>query len=125
MVNDGAFNYLLQVPVEPVPDLDDLKIPKAADLTSSAEDKAALELLAGQQLFGRPYAVAPEVPADKVALLRKAFEDVMKDKTFLDEVEKLKLTVSYAPGDQVQALIQKMYASPPSVIERAKDAIRP
>jgi tripartite-type tricarboxylate transporter receptor subunit TctC len=125
MVADGAFNYLLQVPVEPVPDLDDLKIPKAADLTSSAEDKAALELLAGQQLFGRPYAVAPEVPADKVALLRKAFKDVMKDKTFLDEVEKLKLTVSYAPGDQVQALIQKMYTSPPSVIERAKDAIRP
>ncbi len=125
MVADGAFNYLLQVPVEPVPELDKLNIPKAADLTSSAEDRAALDLLAGQQLFGRPYAVAPEVPADRVALLRKAFEAVMKDKTFLDEVEKLKLTVSYAPGDQVQALIQKMYASPPSVIERAKDAIRP
>lgn len=124
-VADGAFNYLLQVPVEPVTDLDALKVPDAASLTGSAEDKAALELLAGQQLFGRPYAVAPEVPADRVALLRKAFADVMKDTTFLAEVEKLKLTVSYAPGDQVQALIQKMYASPPAIVERAKNAIRP
>jgi len=124
-VTDGAFNYLLQVPVEPVPDLDNLQIPKAGGLTASAEDQAALELLSGQQLFGRPYAVAPEVPADKVALLRSAFKGVMKDKTFLAEVEKLKLTVSYVPGDQVQTLIQKMYASSHHVVERAKDAIRP
>lgn len=125
MVADGAFNYLLQAPVEPVPELDALNVPKAGDLTGSVEDKAALELLAGQQFFGRPYAVAPVVPADKVALLRKAFEEVMRDKTFLAEVEKLKLTVSYAPGEEVQALIQKMYASSPAIMERAKDAIRP
>ncbi|MFN3889225.1 MAG: Bug family tripartite tricarboxylate transporter substrate binding protein [Beijerinckiaceae bacterium] len=124
-VKDGAFNYLLQVAVESVPELDAMGVPNAASLTSNAEDKAALELLAGQQLFGRPYAVAPEVSADKVAILRKAFADVMKDKKFLEEVEKLKLSVSYAPGEQVQALIQKMYASPASVVERAKEAIRP
>lgn len=124
-VKDGAFSYLLQVAVEPVPELDAMGVPNAANLTANAEDKAALELLAGQQLFGRPYAVAPEVAADKVVVLRKAFADVMKDKQFLDEVEKLKLSVSYAPGDQVQSLIQKMYASPPSVVERAKEAIRP
>jgi tripartite-type tricarboxylate transporter receptor subunit TctC len=125
MVSEGAFNYLLQVAVEPVPELDALGVPNAEDLTANAQDKAALELLAGQQLFGRPYAVAPEVTADKVALLRKAFADVMKDKALLDEVEKLKLTISYAPGEQVQALIQKMYAAPASVVERARDAIRP
>lgn len=125
MVADGAFNFLLQTPVEPVPELDALNVPNASDLTTSAQDKAALELLVGQQLFGRPYAVAPEVPADRVALLRKAFQDVMKDKIFLAEVEKLKLTVSYASGEDVQALIEKMYASPPGVIERAKEAIRP
>lgn len=125
MVSDGAFNYLLQVAVEPVPELDALGVPNAEDLTANAQDKAALELLAGQQLFGRPYAVAPEVTADRVALLRKAFADVMKDKMLLEDVEKLKLTLSYAPGEQVQALIQKMYAAPPSVVERARDAIRP
>lgn len=125
LVQDGAFNYLLQVAVEPVPELDALGAPNAEDLTANAEDKAALELLAGQQLFGRPYAVAPEVSAERVAVLRKAFAEVMTDEGFLAEVDKLKLTVSYAPGEQVQALIQKMYASPPSVVERAKEAIRP
>ena len=124
-VKEGAFNYLLQVAVEPVPELDALGVPDAATLTSNPEDKAALELLAGQQMFGRPYAVAPEVSADKVTILRKAFADVMKDKTFLDEVNRMRLTVSYAPGTEVQALIQKMYASPPAVVERAKAAIRP
>ena len=100
-------------------------VPNAATLTANAEDKAALELIAGQQLFGRPYAVAPEVPAERVAILRKAFADVMKDKDFLAEVERLKLTVSYAPGEEVQALIQRMYASSPAVVQRAKQAIRP
>lgn len=124
-VRDGAFNYLLQVAVEPVPELDAMKVPNALTLTANEEDRAALELLAGQQLFGRPYAVAPEVEAGRVALLRKAFADVMKDSLFLEEVERLKVSVSYAAGEEVQKLIEKMYASPPSVVERAKAAIRP
>ena len=125
LVRDGGFNYLLQVAVEPVAELDAMGVPNAATLTANAEDKAALELIAGQQLFGRPYAVAPEVPAERVAILRKAFAEVMKDKDFLAEVERLKLTVSYAPGEEVQALIQRMYASSPAVVQRAKQAIRP
>ena len=125
LVRDGGFNYLVQVAVEPVAELDALGVPNAATLTANADDKAALELIAGQQLFGRPYAVAPEVPADRVEILRKAIAEVMKDKEFLSEVEKLKLTVSYAPGDEVQALIQRMYASSPQVVQRAKQAIRP
>lgn len=125
LVKDGAFSYLLQVAVEPVAELDAMGVPNATSLTANDEDKAALELLAGQQMFGRPYAVAPDVPADKVETLRKAFADVIKDKVFLDEADRLRLTVSYAPGGEVQALIQKMYASPPAVVERAKAAIRP
>ena len=125
LVRDGGLNFLLQVAVEPAPELDAMGVPNAATLTANADDKAALELLAGQQMFGRPYAVAPEVPAERVAILRKAFADVMKDKEFLAEVERLKLTVSYAPGEEVQALIQRMYASSPAVVQRAKQAIRP
>jgi tripartite-type tricarboxylate transporter receptor subunit TctC len=124
-VRDGAFNYLLQVAVEPVAELDAMNVPNAETLTASEEDKAALELIAGQQLFGRPYAVAPEVPAERVEILRNAFRDIMSDKVFLDEVERLKLTVSYAPGAQVQDLIRRMYAAPPRVVARAKEAIRP
>ena len=125
LVRDGGLNFLLKVTVESVPELDALKVPEAATLTSSEADKAALELIAGQQLFGRPYAVAPETPADKVALLRKAFADVMKDKAFLEEAQRLKLSVAHAPGTQVQDLIQRMYASPPEIVARAKQAIRP
>lgn len=124
-VRDGSFNFLLQLPVQPVTELDDMGVVTASSFAANADDRAALELVAAQQLFGRPYAVAPEVPADRVALLRKAFIATMQDAEFLAEVERLKLSVSPAEGEEVQKLMVQMYAAPKHIVQRARDAIRP
>ncbi|MDB5510507.1 MAG: efflux transporter protein [Hyphomicrobiales bacterium] len=124
-VRDGSFNLLLQLPVQPVKELDDRGVVKAASFAANADDLAALELVAAQQLFGRPYLVAPEVPAERVAILRKAFDDTMQDAEFLSEVERLRLSVSPAGGGEVQKLMVQMYAAPKHIVQRAKEAIRP
>lgn len=125
MVRNGAFNFLLQVSVQPVPELDGMKISHAADFTSSDEDRAALELVAGQQFFGRPYAVAPEVPKDRVDILQKAFMTTLKSPEFLADLDRMQLSVTPASGLEVQKVIEKMYSASPKLVERANQAIRP
>jgi tripartite-type tricarboxylate transporter receptor subunit TctC len=66
--------------------------------------------------MGRPFLAPPGVPADKVATLRKAFMDTMKDKDFLAEAEKAKLEITPVEGEVVQKVVAEAYAMPPEVI---------
>jgi hypothetical protein len=47
-----------------------------------------------------------------------------KDAGFLAEAAKMSLDVSPSPGEEVQAFVARMYASPKAVVDRAKDALR-
>jgi tripartite-type tricarboxylate transporter receptor subunit TctC len=82
-----------------------------------------LELIYGQQLFGRPFVVAPGVPAARVAMLRKAFWETMQDKDVIAEAAKMRLDVSPLSGEELQALVVKLYATPPHIITRATEAL--
>ena len=82
-----------------------------------------MELIYSQNLFGRPYIMAPGVPADRVAALRKAFAAMLTDKVVLADAEKLGLDINPMSGEELQALVAKLYAMPPNVIERAKQSL--
>jgi tripartite-type tricarboxylate transporter receptor subunit TctC len=64
----------------------------------------------------------PGVPADRLAALRRAFDATMKDKDFLDEVEKLKLTASPMKGEDLQQLISKVTSLSPTMLEKVRTA---
>src|SRR6185437_13032002 len=69
----------VQLSLEKHPDLPD--VPLIMDETKDPQELAALKLIFGRQSIARPYAAPPGVPADRIAALRKAFDDTMKDKT--------------------------------------------
>jgi len=96
---------------------------RATDLARSPEDRQALELIYGQQLFGRPFVVAPGVPPARVAMLRKAFWETMQDKDLIAEAAKMRLDVSPVSGEELQALVEKLYATPAHIITRATEAL--
>jgi hypothetical protein len=125
LVRDGGFNYLLQIAVDPLPELTALGVPDATTFAANDEERAIVELVAAQQLFGRPYVVAPGVPVELVELLRKAFSETMRDPHFLADAEKARLTIVPASGAEVQAAIQRMYSAPRHILEGARNAIRP
>jgi tripartite-type tricarboxylate transporter receptor subunit TctC len=75
-------------------------------------------------VFGRPYVAPPGTPAETVKLLRDAFIATLQDKEFLAEAEKAKLAVNALDGAKVQEVVSNIYASPPAVVERAKELIR-
>jgi tripartite-type tricarboxylate transporter receptor subunit TctC len=74
--------------------------------------------------MGRPFVAPPGVPADRVATLRKAFLETMKDKELLAEAEKAQLEITPVSGDAVQKLVADAYAMPQEVIKKTAEVLK-
>jgi len=116
-----ALRVLLQLAVERSPEMPN--VPTIYELTKSERDKQVVRLIVSRQTMARPFAAPPDVPADRVAALRAAFDATMKDKDFLAEADKLKLEVEPVSGAEVQKLIDDLYKSSPEVLARAKEVM--
>lgn len=119
----GKMRILVQEAVKGNAELNKMGVPVAIDFAKSDEDKQVLELIYGQLVFGRPYILPPGTPAERVTALRRAFDATFKDKAFLADAEKARLTIDPVSGEDVQALVAKIYAAPERVVERAKEAM--
>src|SRR5262245_2123752 len=123
-LRDGKANVLLQVSLEPHPELTKMGVPQVFPFVKDADDRKAVELIISQTVFQRSYIVPPEIPPAHLAVLRAAFDKTMADKQFLEDAEKMRVDIEPLSGQKVQDLVRKIYASPKDVVERAKKAIR-
>jgi tripartite-type tricarboxylate transporter receptor subunit TctC len=96
-------------------------VPFAGDLAPNQEARDVLNVLMAADALGRPFVVSKQVPADRLAILRAAFDATMKDAQFLAETAKLDLPVE-GPimGPEAEQIVASIYAAPPSVIARAQ-----
>jgi hypothetical protein len=106
------------------PELNKAGVPLMTTLAKSEEDRQALQMFYGQNSFARPFVLPPGRAAERVEVLRKAFDETMKDPELLADAEKMNIDVVPGTGQEVQDLLQKMYETPPAVIERVKKASR-
>ena len=100
-------------------------VPLILDQAKTEEQKQSLDLALARLEFGRPFFMPPNVPAERVNAIRRAFDAVMKDKEFLDEADKLKIEIDPLGGEQVAALIEQIYKTPAATVERVRDAMAP
>jgi tripartite-type tricarboxylate transporter receptor subunit TctC len=100
-------------------------VPHIWKYVKTEENRKVVELVIGQQVFQRSYIAPPGVAAEQLAILRKAFDDTMKDPNYLADAEKLRIDISPLPGTQVQQIVQKLHATPKDIVEKARAAIRP
>jgi tripartite-type tricarboxylate transporter receptor subunit TctC len=105
------------------PELNKMGVPLTVKFAKTDEQRQVMELIESQGTFGRPYVLPPDVPPERVAALRKAFMDALHDKALLAESEKMQLDLDALPGDDLQALVAKLYALPASIVQHAKDAL--
>ena len=124
-VRDHSVNILAQEETNGYPDLNKAGVPRTLDFAKTPEQRQILELVYSQEIFARPYMVATEVPKERVEVLRKAFMETWADPDLLAEAKKIDLDVAPISGADVQAVIAKIYATPPAVIAKAKDALVP
>lgn len=98
-------------------------VPSVSSLAKSDIDRAALRLLTSRLEAGRPFLAPANVPADRVAALRQAFDQTMKDPAFLTEATKLNLDISPMTGQEITSLVDELSAIPESVIEKVRNAL--
>jgi tripartite-type tricarboxylate transporter receptor subunit TctC len=96
------------------------QVPSILDWAKSEADRQALELSLARLEYGRPFFLPPNVPPERVAALRRAFDATMKDPAFLAEAEKAKIDVDPLTGEQVADLIEKVSRTPAAVVERVR-----
>ncbi|MGE5539240.1 MAG: Bug family tripartite tricarboxylate transporter substrate binding protein [Gemmatimonas sp.] len=122
-IPSGKAKIILQESLKGHPDLNKAGIPLATSFAKNDEDRQVLELIYSQGIFGRPFLVAPEVAKDRVAILRKSFMETMQDPALIADAGRAKLDLDAISGDEVQALVAKVYATPERIIQRTKQAL--
>jgi len=114
---DGTqVNLLVQFGIGTEPELDKMKVPSIFTFTKNEADKQLFELLVAEQEFGRPFVMPPGTPADKLKAMRGAFTKTLKDPDFLAEAAKQKIDIDYVSGEEVQKLVDRLYATPKPVL---------
>jgi hypothetical protein len=73
--------------------------------------------------FGRPLVFPPGVPADRVKIIRDAFNKTIKDPALLAEAEKRRLDIDPATGEELDALAKEVMIAPPEIVEKVKKLI--
>jgi tripartite-type tricarboxylate transporter receptor subunit TctC len=115
-------SILFQGGAEPNPELDG--VPFVLDLALTGEQRQALEFLYAGQGIGRPFVAPPDLPPDRLKMLRDAFKATMTDPAFVAEAQKSKLDLEPEDGDHLAVLIAKIYATPKPIVDKITGMIK-
>jgi tripartite-type tricarboxylate transporter receptor subunit TctC len=98
--------------MEEIPDA-----PSIYDFAKTEQQKQFMRFVFSSTEYGRPYVLPPDVPAERVAMLRKAFAEAVKDPELIAEAEKTKVDMAYRPPEDLERITKALYATPPDLIE--------
>ena len=91
----------------------DKSVPYAGDLVKTERERAIFDFLVAPEKLGRLFMVSERVPADRVAMLRHAFDAMVADPAFLRDADKMRLTVTPMSGEEVTRDVDALYARRP------------
>ncbi|MDB5570993.1 MAG: tripartite tricarboxylate transporter family receptor [Hyphomicrobiales bacterium] len=94
--------------------------PLMEELGRTPDERAILRLVSSPVALGRPFLTGPEVPRERVELLRRAFDAAMKDPGFLSEAEKAQLDINPLTGEQVTKIVLDSFTTPPELVDRIR-----
>jgi tripartite-type tricarboxylate transporter receptor subunit TctC len=98
-------------------------VPTAREVARDEEERGLIALAEASLLIAYPFALPPKVPTERVALVRKAFIETMRDPAYRADVIKGQLDYSPRDGDDIQATISSIASMPPAIIARYKEII--
>jgi len=120
-IRDKKVNILIQGALEKDPELPD--VPSALDFVKDDVSRRALELYFTQKTVARPLVAPPDVPADRLAILRKALMALGDDKEFLDDAQRSRIEIGLLPGEAVEKVIAMIAHAPPDAVGRLVGAM--
>jgi tripartite-type tricarboxylate transporter receptor subunit TctC len=119
-LRDKKVNILYIVSANRAADLPD--VPTTGELGRSNEARDILRFLGSTSEVGRAIFSTPNVPAERLALLRQAFQTMIKDTAFLQDAEKVGMRIDPMSGEELQKLVAGVIGFPRPLVEKAKEA---
>jgi tripartite-type tricarboxylate transporter receptor subunit TctC len=117
-IAEKKIDVLLQMGDKPEPDLP--TVPLLQDLVTSQDDKQIVTLLTLPIILGFAHWVGPEVPDDRLAILRRAYDETMQDSEFLAEAAKSAMLIRSKKSDAIEALVKQAASTPGGVLAQFK-----
>ena len=101
-IDSGEMFVVAQAAAKPLKGLPN--VPTLYSLAKTEEQKKIIQIVINDaNEYSRPFALPPGTPKDRVDMLRKAFQDMLGDKEFLSEVDKMQMTLDPTTGDAMAA----------------------
>jgi tripartite-type tricarboxylate transporter receptor subunit TctC len=95
-------------------------VPSAIDLLKDERDRKVLRVLTAAGELGKPLVLNEQAPVERVEILRHAFSEMVRDKEFLADAEKMHQVVSPTAGDAAAKILGEVYSSPPDIVQAAR-----
>jgi tripartite-type tricarboxylate transporter receptor subunit TctC len=119
-LRDKTVNLLVQFALKRHPELTD--VPTAVELARTDEERQVLSAIMNASEVGTSFFTTPELPADRLTALRRAFDATMKDPQFRADAERARLGVTPMSGEDVQKLIAEVSDLSPALLEKVRIA---
>jgi len=118
LLKTGAVTILVQMATKKAPELPD--VPLVTDLVTGHDERQILEILLAGQAMAWPIFAPAETPAERVKLLRSAYLEMLRDPESLAEAKKVGVDVDPVPGEEIQSMLTRLYATPKEVVMKAR-----
>lgn len=125
MTPNADFRVIAQHDTRPIPALKAAGVPVTVDFAKTEQQKLALSAFLAQGSISRPFILPPDVAADRVAVLRKSFDAVMKDPELVAEAQKSGFDIDSESGEDVQRQVDKIYGTPKEILEYLRKGATP
>jgi tripartite-type tricarboxylate transporter receptor subunit TctC len=123
LVKEGKLRIIVQVGVKKENDLPD--VPVLPDLAANGDQRAILEFISKAFAVGRPIATTPGVPPERLAALRKAFDETLVDPAFIEAANKIGAEIKPVHGEALQNLMNDVINAPQSVKDKVRAVMPP
>jgi hypothetical protein len=106
-------------------DADLQNVPLLRDFAKTDEQKQILDFISRSVTVGRPIATTPGTPPERVAALRKAFDETMRDPKFLADANKQRADIEPMTGQELAQLVDDIINAPADIRDKVRKAIKP
>jgi len=118
----GQLTYFIQMTKQRLPELPDT--PTILDLLQNQEDRQIVDVVLSRLVLGTPFLAPPDVPADRIALLRSAFRSTVADEGFRQDAERQLNHVDPTYPQEAEKLIDAVFATPAAVQRRLREIVK-
>lgn len=117
-LKEGKVRHLVQIALKRHSQLAD--VPLMHELARNEADRQVLLFLSSDIPLSRAYVTTPDVPPERLAALRRAFDATMKDEAFLAEARRSQIDISPTSGEDAYRIVQQILGASSEVKARAK-----